>query len=233
MAPPERHFDLEYRESASLEDGTALLLRVVRPEDKAMLVRGLDRLSPRSRYLRFFTNKARLTEPELRYLTEMDGENHFAIGAARIHPDGTEDGIGIARFVRDKDEHEVAEAAIVVVDDFQNQGLGRLLYLRLTAAARERGVRRFRSQVLSENRPMRAIIRDLTPHAQEHASGNIVTVDAEVPEVHPTVSSDTPSARGPHYRLLTLAAEDAVKIKPPASGHEPASKDSDEQDSSG
>src|SRR5207244_92171 len=112
--------------------------------------RGFAGLSAESRYRRFFSAKDRLSEAELRYLTEVDGVDHFALGA--LH-DG--EGAGVARFVRLRDRPDTAEAAIVVVDERQGCGLGRLLLTRLTEAARERGITRFRSDVLARNQAAR------------------------------------------------------------------------------
>src|SRR5215510_13319274 len=108
-------------------------------------------MSPQSRYLRFFTPKACLTEDELRYLTEIDQERHFALGASTVDE---RDGLGVARFIRLDGEPGVAEAAIAVVDEMHGQGLGSLLFMRLVAAARERGVERVRCEVLGSNLAM-------------------------------------------------------------------------------
>src|SRR6266568_8681079 len=82
---PERggahRFDGRYRETALLRDGSRVVLRLVRPDDKALLRRGFERLSPESRYRRFMSAKSQLTDAELAYLTEVDGWSHFALGA--------------------------------------------------------------------------------------------------------------------------------------------------------
>src|SRR5215813_10393760 len=143
-----RRFDADYREKVVLKGGTEVVLRLVRPDDKPLFVAGFARLSPESRYFRFFTGKDHLTDAELRYLTELDGENHLAIGA--LGPDGQ--GAGVARFIRLAQEPEVAELAVTVVDSMQRKGLGRILSERLMAAARERGVKRLRAEILAENR---------------------------------------------------------------------------------
>src|SRR5207245_4362935 len=98
-----------------------------------------DRLSPTSRYRRFLSAKDHLTDREWRYFTEVDGINHFALGAVR-HADGQEEGLGVARFIRLIDRPTVAEPAVVVADPWQRKGLGRLLLARLVAAASERGI---------------------------------------------------------------------------------------------
>ena len=63
---------------ATLEDGTRLLFRPIRPEDKERLSEGMSRLSPEARYRRFFRHIDYLSRKQLKYLTEVDFENHFA-----------------------------------------------------------------------------------------------------------------------------------------------------------
>src|SRR5436305_11121880 len=132
-----RRFDASWREEAVLEGGTRATLRMLGPDDKALLRAGFEQLSAASRYRRFHGPKASLSEAELRYLTECDGENHFAVGATAII-DGHEQGVGVARCIRLRDRPEVAEAAITVVDAWQGRGLGKLLLHRLMEAAHER-----------------------------------------------------------------------------------------------
>jgi GNAT superfamily N-acetyltransferase len=136
---------------------------MVRPEDAALLREGFVRLSPRSRFQRFLSAKPRLSAEELRYLTDVDGERHVAIGAVTWSPGGREKGLGVARFFRQAHTPEVAEVAITVVDDAQGKGLGRLLMDRLVEAARERGVERFELRVLAGNVPMTKLVQTLAP----------------------------------------------------------------------
>ena len=85
--------------AAALEDGTRVLFRRVRPDDKDRLQRGLAQLSPESRYLRFFGPLDHFTAGQLRYLTEVDFRDHFAWVATLPDLPG-EPGIGIARWIR-------------------------------------------------------------------------------------------------------------------------------------
>jgi GNAT superfamily N-acetyltransferase len=143
-----------------LRDGTPVLFRPVRPDDKERFRRGLELLSPQSRYRRFFRPIEAFTEDELRYLTEVDFEDHFAWLAVLPDVPG-EPGIGVARWIRLRDEPTVAEAAVTVIDAYQNRGAGRML-LHLTArSAVERGVRAFRAWALGENRPILHLLREL------------------------------------------------------------------------
>jgi len=174
------HYNDAYREEVSLKDGTPIVLRTVRPQDKELIRRGFERLSPQSRYLRFFTSKKYLTDKELKRLTEVDGINHYAIGAAITEDDGSELGMGIARFIRLDEDPEAANAAIAVVDDYQGKGLGTLLLQRIIAAAYERGIKRFVSEVLYENVRMKNIIDELSPTAR-FSQPDLGVVEAEFP----------------------------------------------------
>jgi GNAT superfamily N-acetyltransferase len=154
-------FSEQYRENALLADGTEVALRLIRPSDSGLLISGFERLSSESRYRRFFGYKKALSSAELEYFTHCDGINHFAIGAVANGPNGEEQGVGIARFVRLAIDATVADAAVTVIDIVQNKGLGRLLVDRLFAAAAERGIGQLRFSVLASNQPMLAILRKL------------------------------------------------------------------------
>jgi RimJ/RimL family protein N-acetyltransferase len=138
-----------------LEDGTELLVRPIRATDKARLAAGLTRLSETSRQKRFLGPKPRLTASELRYLTEVDGRDHYAIVA--VLP-GTDDIVASARWVRLASDPLAAEAAVVVCDDLQGKGLGKELARMLADAARERGIRRIHATMLSDNPPAMALM---------------------------------------------------------------------------
>ena len=209
-----RAFGPDWAEELALRDGTRARLRTIRPTDKERLVAGLARLSPQSRYLRFFTDKQRLTDAELRYLTELDGEHHFAIGASRVDADGGEgEGLGIGRFVRLPGEPTVAEPALAVVDDAQGLGLGRLLLLRLIAAAAERGVKTFRCDFLAMNRGMQALLEDVSPDVRFRSDGPVVTAEFRLP----SVPADEPIERaplvGPLFSWMKLVAQQVVELR--------------------
>lgn len=150
-----------FHEDHVLSDGTRVTLRHVHPEDAPELKRGLERLTPQSRYRRFLGAVTTLTDEQLRYLTCVDGRDHVAIVAVARGPDGSESGLGIARFIRQKDDPSAAEAAITVIDDAQGKGIGRLLALALARAAYERDVRRFRGQILADNVAVRQLLTDV------------------------------------------------------------------------
>jgi acetyltransferase len=134
-----------------LDGGIEVLIRPIRPDDKALLAAGLAQLSPESARSRFLTPKPRFTSEELRYLTEIDGLAHHALVAVRLDDPSCLAGVG--RYVRLADDFTSAEIAIAVADALQGQGLGRHLGRRLTEHAREHAVQRFVALMLSDNVP--------------------------------------------------------------------------------
>ena len=136
-----------------------------------MLAKGLALLSDESRRRRFLGAKPRLTDAELRYLTEIDGETHFALVA--VQADHLDRVVGVARYVRSATDPVIADAAIVVGDPWQRQGLGRRLAIMMADAARERGIERFSATMLSDNPAALALMGTLTRRLEHggHADG--------------------------------------------------------------
>lgn len=169
-------FNSTYREKVLLNDNTQITLRLLIPADKILLIHGMDSFSPESRYHRFLGAKNVLNNADLRYLTEIDGADHFAIGGL-LRPD---EGVGLARFVRFDENRQVAEPAIAVLDAYQNKGLGRLLFTRLMAAARERGIQRFHGSMLSDNNPMKRLLHSVGKKICFEYDGPIVEFEMQL-----------------------------------------------------
>jgi GNAT superfamily N-acetyltransferase len=102
--------------------------------------------------------KPRLSAAELRYFTEVDGHHHEALGA--VDP-RTGDGVGVARFVRDREDPSRAEVAVTVADDWQHRGVATLLLDQLTERARTEGVTHYTALVSAENRAMHHLLEHL------------------------------------------------------------------------
>ena len=211
-----RFFTADYVERMRLRDGTPVILRLICPEDKDLLRREFERWSHDSRYARFHAHKSRLTDDELRYLTEVDQESHFAIGAVREGGDGNGDpiGLGIARFIRLPDklgEPVTAEAAISVADIAKGKGLGRLLFMRLVSAAAERGIERFRCEVLGTNQSMSGLIEAVAPEHHTEVEAGVMSIDFAVPSMQPDIAPSEPPEGG-MYRMFRAVAEGAVQL---------------------
>jgi GNAT superfamily N-acetyltransferase len=180
-----------------LRDGSRVHIRQLRDSDRQLLLRGFRRLTPESRYRRFLAPTPTLS---VRYLVEIDHRNHEALIAL---DEQHNEGVGVARYVRDPARPDAAEVAVTVVDDWQGRGLGTLLLEGITMRAREEGVDTFTALMLVENREMMDLLERLgAVRVVDRASGTV-----EV-EVHLPAIGVTPELR----KLIRLAAASDIAL---------------------
>lgn len=183
-----------------LRDGSRIRIRQGHRSDRELLVAGFQRLSPESRYRRFLVPMTELTEGMVRYLTEIDHHDHEAMIAL---DERTGEGIGVARYVRNRDRPETAEVAVTVIDDWQGRGVGTLLLEAICGRAREEGIRTFTALMLATNQEMMDVFHGLGPvRIVDHETG---TVEIELPV--PTVGVP-PALR----KLLQVSARRGVTV---------------------
>ena len=139
-----------------LRSGKWVRIRPIRPDDGPALQVAYSSLSQESKYRRFLAAKPHLTSADTRYLVDVDGYDHVALVATPA--DDPDRILGVARFVRHEEDPELAELAIVVADELQQEGLGSGLMARLARSAEAVGVRRFRGTILAENRAAHRVV---------------------------------------------------------------------------
>jgi GNAT superfamily N-acetyltransferase len=200
--------DRGWTRSHRLAEGTDVTVRMLRPADRAAFLAGFERLSPEARYFRFFTPMPRMPASVLDRLLHTDGIDHVALSAWHDAGDGRPEPIGVARFIRLAAGSDTAEAAIAVVDAMQGRGVGRLLLADLCEAARERGIRRFRGEIMVRNKAVVALLHDL--HATRVAvDGNIAAYELDVP-----ATPEAEPAHGILGRVLASIARGVVTPRP-------------------
>jgi GNAT superfamily N-acetyltransferase len=200
-------------ELVGLKDGSSVLVRPVAATDKSLFVAGFARLSEESRYRRFLAAKKGLSDDELAFFAELDHHRHEALGA--VDP-ATGEGLGVARYVRDPARHEVAEAAVAVIDAWQGRGLGRVLLERLAIRAHDEGVRHFRASLLVENRAMLALFERLGAVRITGRYGGTEEIDVHLP-----ISRDEPSQLIEALRIAASTPE-GVSMRVPSGQSTPS-----------
>lgn len=143
-----------------LTDGLPICIRRVRPEDEARLKAGIALLTPKSRYLRFFSGLREAPAGVLRRLVDVDDHNHIAWGALRTDMEDTP-AIGVVHAFRSTDDPVEAEFSVAVIDDYHGRGLARLLTTVLLLDCRREGFERLLVHVLAENVAARSFARGL------------------------------------------------------------------------
>jgi RimJ/RimL family protein N-acetyltransferase len=190
-------------DALTTRDGTELEVRPVEPADKEALRLAFERLSPESRYRRFFSPLTELSSRDLAYLTEIDHSDHEALAA--VDP-GTGEIVGVARYVRTEEGR--AEASIVVADEWHGRGVGTGLLERLAARAREEGIAHFVAIALPENREVLDLFGHLAPSGVTRRSRDgLVEIELELPERGELAGS-------PLARALREAARGVITMNP-------------------
>jgi RimJ/RimL family protein N-acetyltransferase len=167
-----------------LADGSEVLLRAVRPEDKPHFVAGWSALSDASVHSRFLVARSALSVDELAFFTEIDHVDHEAIGA--LDP-ATGNGVGVARYVREHERPHVAEAAVTVVDAWQHRGLGGKLLRRLCARATENRIRVFSATLFAANEAMLTLFERLGEVTLVRRDGPTIEICVELPVEYETL----------------------------------------------
>ncbi|MCU1456472.1 MAG: GCN5-related N-acetyltransferase [Actinomycetia bacterium] len=132
-----------------------LLVRAIRPDDRAAMLEFHAGLSPETVYFRYFSPHPRLSEVDLGRFTCVDGTDRLAVVAfdgARM--------VAVARVDRLPATNR-AEVAVVVSDDFQDRGVGTALLERLVLDARAVGIEVLEADALASNHRMLAVFHHL------------------------------------------------------------------------
>jgi RimJ/RimL family protein N-acetyltransferase len=161
----------------TLNDGTRIPIRPIRPGDADALQRFHLGLSDYSIYLRHVHAVPRLTEDQLAYFTQLDGVYRFALVAE--DPASPDDIIAVVRY-EGSPGSDRAEYAALVTDAWQGKGLGSALTRALIRAALDRGVRHFFALVLPENIRMMSLLRDLGYPERMRFEDGIAEIDVDL-----------------------------------------------------
>jgi acetyltransferase len=147
--------------------GERVLIRPVRPEDRALYPGFLADVSAEDLRLRFFARIAELTADEIEWLGRLNHPHETAFIAL-----GEDSGLmlGLVR-LKDELDEQTAEFAILVRSQLKGHGLGWLLMQRVIDYAKEKGLRRVYGDVLAENTAMLQMCAELGFREEDLGSG--------------------------------------------------------------
>lgn len=133
----------------TFDDGVAIVVRPIRPEDAETEKAFVAGLSEESKYFRFISALRELSERMLVRFTQIDYDREMAL-VAIAEENGRATQIGVARYAINPDG-DSCEFAIVVADGWQGRGIGSRLMHALFDAAREKGLKTMEGYVLHNN----------------------------------------------------------------------------------
>ena len=152
-----RPYPTELERRLQLRDGTALLVRPVRPEDEPLYPPFFAAVTPGDLRLRFFAPVKDFSHAFIARFTQIDYARAMAFIAIE---ESTGDMLGVVRVHADAN-YETGEYAILVRSDLKGRGLGWMLMQLIIEYARGEGLRCIQGQVLQENITMIDMCREL------------------------------------------------------------------------
>jgi GNAT superfamily N-acetyltransferase len=175
-------------EMVALRDGDVVDIRAVSLGDGELLRRMFSRLSRGSIYRRFHIPYPSVPQWAVALFMGVHGpQGEYLVSVA-----GNEI-VGHAMYTRSEDGR-TADIGIVIEDEWQRRGIGKLLLSRLAAAAIRQHIETFTGVVLGENRPMMSLISAVFTEVRSTIRGGQYEIYA------PLVGFHTP--RDPYPRLL-------------------------------
>jgi RimJ/RimL family protein N-acetyltransferase len=147
----------EYPEELELykttRSGLKILLRPVRISDEPLLKNFYYSLSESTVYKRFMSPRKDMPHEKLQQFFVVIDYTKEMVMLAILKQKDQEVVAGVGQY-RGHEESHSAEVAVMVKDEYQNQGIGTELLEHLTIIARKQGLLGFSAEVLKENRIM-------------------------------------------------------------------------------
>ena len=169
-----------YLVEESLNDGTLVTLRAVRPDDSQKIRRAFENLGRETVYTRFFGYKSAVSDAELNRITGVDFDRDVALLVTIELDDEEVVIVGASYFAIDAESPaRRAELAFTVEEDYQARGVASLLMRHIIRIGRAKGLIRLEADVLARNLPMLAVFR---------RSGLPITLRRESDVIHVTLS---------------------------------------------
>ena len=157
--------------SVVLGSGDTAFIRPLTVDDKPALAEFHRQQSPESIYRRYFSPKPELNDKELDHFTAVD-----MVDRAALVVESHDEFIAWASYERWPGRNE-AEAAFMVADGRQGEGIATLLLEHLAAIARSNGIERFTAEVLGDNRAMLAVFAKAGWPLQRRFDSGVVDLD--------------------------------------------------------
>ncbi len=135
--------------------GTQVFFRPVKPTDERAIQDLIYTLPEQDIYTRFFQNLKSFSHKLAMPMAAIDYNDKMAIAAVvgKEEPESKEKIVAVGRYVRDPNT-DFAEVAFTTDHQWQNRGIGTFLLQYLIRIAKEKNIKGFTADVLSQNIPM-------------------------------------------------------------------------------
>ncbi|MCS7120618.1 MAG: GNAT family N-acetyltransferase [Candidatus Bathyarchaeota archaeon] len=175
---PELEYPEELERRVTLKDGTDVLIRPIKPSDATMKQHLFYSLSKEAVVKRYFGSLRAFPLKRVWPYVIVDYNNEMVLVASISERSG-ESIIGIGSYSRIPNS-DLAEVAFVVRDDWQNKGLGSILFKHLAEVAIKKGISGFVAWVMRDNIKMMRVFRKSSFPMQYRVEGDLYHVKIDL-----------------------------------------------------
>jgi len=152
---PSVFYPKEYETYWTDKKGQTIFFRPVKPTDERAIQDLVYALPQQDVYTRFFQNLKSFSHRVAMPMAAIDYSDRMAIVGVvgREEPESKEQIVAVGRYVRDPNT-DMAEVAFTTDRNWRDRGIGTFLLQYLIRIAKEKGIRGFTADVLSQNTPM-------------------------------------------------------------------------------
>ncbi len=163
--PAIRPYPSQYVSQWTMRNGTEVTIRPIRPEDEPLMVVFHGILSDRTVYLRYFSTlslRRRIEHDRLLRICFGGYDREMVLVAdCKEASTGNHRILGVGRLNKSRNDNCEAEVAVLVADQYQNQGLGTELLRRSIQVARDEKLVRLTAEILRDNVAMEKVFKQL------------------------------------------------------------------------
>ncbi|MEM1673288.1 MAG: GNAT family N-acetyltransferase [Candidatus Bathyarchaeia archaeon] len=181
MPFPEVEYPEELKQYITLEDGSRVLLRPIKPSDATLKQHFFYALSKESVRKRFLGSLDIMPLKRIWPYVIIDYVNEMSIVGV-VSENGNEVMVAIGSYSRIPGTDK-AEVALVVRDDWQDKGLGTALFNCLAEIARSRGIKTFIAWVSIDNTKMIHILKKSKYPSKYRVDGNLFYIELDLTKI--------------------------------------------------
>ncbi|MFT4938792.1 MAG: acyl-CoA hydrolase/GNAT superfamily N-acetyltransferase [Paraglaciecola sp.] len=144
-----------------------VFVRPIKALDEDHLRDFFHKLSDQNVYMRYFTQMRSLPQKVLKRFSDIDYSKDMALVVLYPPQTAQNEIVGIGQWIVDENDN-IPELALQIRDDWQGDGLGKFVFLRLIEMAKSYQIKNLKADVLSDNTAMNMVFENaLIPYKRK------------------------------------------------------------------
>ena len=160
-----------------LNDGTKIKFRPIHPTDAGRMKDLFYKLSEGTIYYRFGWQMKKLPQKQIQDFIYIDHRNEVALVGTVPEATG-EEIVAFSGYYLDHKTNR-AEVALVVLDEWQNRGIGSFMIKYLARIAQKDGIRGFTAEIHTTNKTMQTVMHKLNGKVESVLGGSVYSMRSD------------------------------------------------------